>query len=217
LLTFNKKYFKRRSQEDGITLAEVMVAIVVIAILLVASASAFATAISASVLSQTRNQAIQISQDIISVAKQAPFSKLGLVLPQGSDTPPSQCSETWTGKYNGINIITQTTKYPGLVYCQTVEIPDTGLVYAAYTYITPITYSNTDNFDAPSATAGNYGSKWVPRRVTVKVVWFDNIKNDGSVTYQSVTQSYIRTPTISDCIPTDNYSTGSPTPPGCAG
>jgi type II secretory pathway pseudopilin PulG len=202
---------KKRGEESGIGLAEVMVAIIVIAILLIASASAFTGAISANVASGNRNQAIQISQDIISVAKQAPFNRVAVVVPEGTNAAPSQCSDAWTGTYNGLNIITQTTKYPGLVYCQISKIPSTGMVYAAYTYITPVTLNN---YDSTSKVVNV--SRFVPRRITVEVVWFDQITSGGAVTYQSVTQSYIRTPNINECIPASNYASGSPTPPGCS-
>lgn len=202
---------KKRGEESGIGLAEVMVAIVVIAILLIASASAFTGAISANISSGNRNQAIQISQDIISIAKQAPFNRVSVVVPTGANAAASQCSDEWTGTYNGLNILTQTTKYPGLEYCQISKIPSTGMVYAAYTYITPVTLNN---FDATSKVVNV--SKFVPRRVTVRVVWFDEITTGGAVTYQSVTQSYIRTPNINECIPSSNYASGSPTPSGCS-
>lgn len=199
-------------KESGVSLAEIMVAIVVIAILLVASASAFTGAISANVASGNRNQAIQISQDIIAVAKQAPFAKIGIVSPTGANTPDTACSEPWTGKYNNLTIIPQTEIYPKLVYCQVFDIPETGMVYAAYTYVTAV---GTNDFDSSTVPITTTGTKFVPKRITVKVVWFDKIQNNGEVSYQSVTQSYVRTPTIAECVPNANYSSGAATPPGC--
>lgn len=203
---------KRHKSESGVTLAEVMVAIVIIAILLIASAAAFAGSVGASVSTGNRNQAVQISQDLISVAKSVAFYDLATVPPAVSGSNPSQCSAGWTGTYNGKAIIARATKFEKLNYCQITEIPGTGMVYAAYVYVTKV---QTADFDATSVAVPTTSTRFVPRRVTIKIIWFDKLQTTGGVTYQQVIQSYIRSPTIADCIPNNNYKTGSPIPPGC--
>lgn len=200
---------KRRNDESAVTIAEIMVASAIIVVLLIASAQAFAGAISANVASSSRNQAIQISQDVIAIAKQAPIDRLALKIPGTLDT---RCSEAWTGTYNGVTIRTQATEYPKLTYCDVVEGTNGISSFVVYTYVTGV--SNT-NFDNSSTPIGATGSRYIPKRVTVKVVWLDKLQTNGSVTYQSVIQSYVRTPTIAECIPQDNYGTITTIPPGC--
>lgn len=210
-----KKMFNRKN-EEGVSLVEVMVASTIILILLIASAQAFSTAFATAVVAGNRNQAVQFAQQVVSIVKQAPFEQVALVDPADrEDDLPSQCETPYTGEYNGIPEIEVPAEdeYPGLVYCQVHEISGTDQVYVVYTHITPVTSTDFDNTTLPVTTNG---TNYVPRRVTITVTWFNEINLDGSVNYESLTMSYIRTPTMAECIP-PGTTTAPGIPPGCGG
>jgi len=207
-----KKFFKRKD-ESGVSLVEVIIAASIILILLVATAQAFSSAFATSVLAGNRNQAIQFAQEVASIARQAPFDQVGLVPPATRPEPlPSQCGVAYTGTFEGQPEITQTTEYPGLVYCQIREITGTDQVFVIYTHITQIP---TSGFDNSSLTVDTTSTAYVPRRVTVTVSWFNKINLDASAQFDELTMSYVRTPSMAECIP-PGIATNTNNPAGCS-
>lgn len=207
--------FMKKNNESGVGIAEIMVAIVIIVGLLVATAGTFITTSSASSSTNNRNQAIQLSQDVIAVAKQAPWSQLAIwSLPTGGQpslgtpntlnadneiiTPgvPSTCSEAWTGSFGGTQVIKTNTYYPKMSWCQSKNIQGTDQDFTVYTYVNYVP-ANFDSSTAAVTTAGMVYAK----KITVKVVWFNGSNDAGQAKWESVTQSYIRSPTIEECVP----------------
>lgn len=227
-----KKYFKRKD-ESGLTIVEIIVAASMMALVLSASALALATGFGTAEFSAKRAQAAQFAQQTISIAKQAPFAKVVLGLDEATLTQPagvnrvspSVCN-TIAGKGTGNTIPTsapanlvKANGFPGLVYCQTFTIKGVktisngviseGVSPGTYTIMTNITQVATGGLD--STQAGNSAlpvSGFVPRRITVTVWW-------GDAYEQKIVSSYVRTPSLAECIPAGVAEAASPTIASC--
>lgn len=194
-----KQLFKQTRNESGMSVVEIMVSAVIIIIVLTSSALAITNAMSTGTIVAQRNQAAQFAQDIISVAKQAPFERIAL-RSGGPETPTTGC-EAQPLTFNNLPTLTQPIEYPELVYCQMKTVKDTNLTYKIYTDITQVP---TGNFD--STTGVNISNTgYVPIRITVTVLWGEN---------NELISSYVRTPTISECIPQD-ISSNNLVPDAC--
>lgn len=204
-----------RKQETGLSIVEVIVAATMMLIVLTATAYALTSGFGTAEFSAKRAQASQFAQQVISIAKQAPFDSVAL----GSNEaevkhPPGVTYETpdvcnklaGLGASNAIptsvpeNIVIDST-YPGLVYCQSYTISGTktvageGASPGKYTVMTDITQVPTGGFD--SNMVGNAAlplNGFVPRRITVTVWW-------GDTNEFSIVSSYVRTPNFAECIP----------------
>lgn len=204
----------KHKEEQGLSLPEIMISAVIIVILLVASATAFSNAITVTSGSASRVQASQIAQSVLAVAEQAPYKKIAVTKPNSTYPVPGECSSTpWRDTYNGVTVITQTTPYTGLEFCQVYPMTGTPGNYTTAVYVTAV---NAGNYDGQSNSTGTY-QKFSPKRITVVVTWTDSLRPGQSAEKITLTESIIKTPTVGDCIPPIISSTTSSTsqPPTC--
>lgn len=204
----------KRREEVGLSLPEIMISAVIIVILLVASATAFSNAITVTSGASSRVQASQIAQSVLAVAKQAPYSKTAVTKPNTTYPVPAECSSTpWQDSYNGIPVVTQTTPYTGLEFCQVYPMTGTPGNYTTAVYVTPV---SAGNYDGQSNTATT-NQKFTSKRVTVVVTWTDSLRPGQSAEKITLTESIVKAPTPGDCIPGVVGSTTASTsqPPTC--
>lgn len=210
-----KKIFKRKD-ETGLSLVEVVVAASMMVLIMTASALALASGFNTASVAGKKNQASQFAQQVISIAKQAPFDMVGLSYTNGEMPSgiiylkPNECN-TAAGRPDMGEIIPTSnlilpTGYPGLVYCQNYKlsgikyVDESGAVkegtspetYLVMTEVEQVKMGTFDSLTSPNPSLPING--YVPRRVTVTVWWGDN--ND-----EKVVASFVRTPSMSECIP----------------
>jgi hypothetical protein len=194
-----KNILKTFKNEEGLNVIEVIIASMILVVVLVSSSLAIVTSVSTATTTQERNEAAAYAQNILAIAKQAPFDRLALKS-GGITNPPAEC-ETQPQQYNNLPLITQITEYPELVYCQTFTSNNTDTQYVAYTYITQVNDEDFDNTSTDNIIFDGY----VPIRVTVKILWGED---------KEYITTYVRTPTLSDCLPL-NLSTNNTSPAAC--
>lgn len=227
-----KKIF-RRPDETGLSLVEVIVAATMMVLVLTASALALTSGFQTAAVSAKKNQASQFAQQVISIAKQAPFEMIGLSDTNGDQPPgvtmrrPDVCNEQAGRGIGNTSIPTSDPKdiiipvgYPGLVYCQSYTLSgikyvdangatQSGISPGTYLVMTDITQVGRGDFDSTTDPNPNLpATDFVPRRVTVTVWWGDNNE-------EKVTASFVRTPNIAECIPTGIAQAGSDPIPRC--
>lgn len=190
-----KKFTRRPLNEEGMSIVEVIVASAILVIVLTSSALAITNAMSTATVSSQRNEAAQFAQDIISVAKQAPFARLALR--EGGPLVADPGCEAQPALFNNKAELTQTEEYPDLVYCQFKTITGTNFEYKIYTDITAVDFSDFDNTTANLTSYDVQGL--TPVRVTVTVMWGNDNK---------LVSSYVRTPTLAECMPYDVSTDG---------
>ena len=193
-----KKLTKTSHNEEGLNIIEVVIASIILIIVIVSSSLAVGTSLSTTATTQERNEAAAYAQNILAVAKQAPFRKLALPV---SNPEQSEECDTQPETFNNIPLLTTNTPYPELTYCETFTSPNTNIQYVAYTYITQTSLTTFDDTETINTVFDGY----VPIRITVKIFWENN---------KEYITTYVRTPTLSDCIPL-NLSTDNTSPAEC--
>jgi Tfp pilus assembly protein PilV len=206
LTTISEFLKKKTTSESGVALAEAMIAAVIILIVLVATALGITSSFSASTSSENLNKANQLINEQISVAKQATFSRLGLATP----TSTVGCS-TYSAVFNGENVATSSNPFPDISYCQEKQYSGVGITF----YVeTQVTYVQNGGYDSSSQNPVINGTHYNPKRVTVTVRWSEEADATGTAIVKSTKMSWIKTPSIVDCIPA-GLNLGATQPEGC--
>lgn len=194
-----------RQSEEGMTVVEVMVAIVIIAIVLVFTGIGLAASFKASVYSENRAKAASYASDVIAIAKQSSYRQLWIPNPvvttgsggnsnmfnisQSGVDKTERCTTTIvnaTGATSAAKTGVGTEPFKGIVHCQTRQAENKGSGVGTTFYIqTKIGYVPT-------------GDGFSQKRVQVDVKWKDISNNGKTNTY---TETYSRTPTAGDCVP----------------
>jgi type II secretory pathway pseudopilin PulG len=207
---FNLKA-KRLNPEEGLTVVETMVAIVIIAIVLIFTANSLSTAFRTSAYNENRSKASSIAQDVLAVAKQADYKRLYVKPADTTDASlygPGKCSADQSSiPASSTVIVTKGTgdPYEGLVYCQARQATnEKGGVGSTFYVQTKIVYL-TDG-------QGSASTSYFPKRVYVTVTWQDVYSGEGK--WNTYVTSYTRTPTPNDCIP-DSINANGTIPFGC--
>lgn len=189
--------------EDGITLIELMVSIVLIAGVLIASAFAMNAAFEAQQAGEIKSRAVELAREEIVKDQQRAYTETRLVIP----------SEYWSGEipipatYKGEQTITHQAdrinangdlEDIGLKYIQTKEI--NGTKFTVKTFVTRVTNASFDGAGAGiQLNNTNINGKLVAgpvvKRITVMVTW----SVGGAVKQTSTTA--VRSPDPTECIP----------------
>lgn len=202
---------KLRQSEDGITLVELMVAIVLIVGVLIASAYVMNAAFKAQAASEIKSRAVEIAREEIVKDLQKAYTDTRLVIP----------SEYWSGEipvpatYKGEPTITQVAdrinpngdlEDIGLKYIQTKEL--NGTKFTIKTFVTRVTSTSFDGAGAivqlnNTTVDGKSVAGPVIKRITVIVTW-----DIGEGVKQTSTTA-VRAPSPAECIPPRVETNGS--------
>lgn len=197
----------RSREEDGMSLVEVIIAALILVLVLVFTAVGVTSAFGISSKTENRGKAIQMINEQIAVAKQASYAQLGLTTPASGDDV-SGCAPFATTFNNEQQVIVP-NKYPGLDYCSKKQYSNVGITF----YIeTDVTYIQDGSYDSASEPVTTTNTGFVPKRVTVTVRWSESADENGNAVQSSTKMSWVRTPSIMDCIPmglNTNPSAGS--------
>lgn len=204
LMKPNKNIFSKfRHNEDGMTLVELMVAIVIIVATLLASAYALNAAFQAQAAGEIKSRAIEISREESEKAKQRNWVETQILTPQSYY--PGEVMVP--GSYKTESMIT--TIAPRIPNSD--DLQDVGLKFLQYrelngtkfkieTYVTRVTSASFDsagaNIQLSNATINGVATAGqIVKRITVVVSWD---LGDGA---NKVSTSSVRAPDPSDCIP----------------
>ena len=192
--------------EDGISLIEVMVSFILIIGVLLATALAMTSAFTSQATGEGRDKAVQLARHVVEQSRQVGFGNLGI----SQDSQNLSLAEgglSGQTVYNNENIviIPDTMVLPQQNFPPYHEEVVGQTVYKIFTYITQVKAGST--FDQ---TAGKINANApAPKRTTVIIYW------DTQAGTQEVAQTWVRTPTIAECIPTSLVSNPSNTPQEC--
>lgn len=197
---------KNMRNEDGISLIEVMVSFILIIGVLLATALAMTSAFSSQATGEGRDRAVQIARSVVEQSRQVGFGNLGI----SADSQSLSLAEgglSGQAVYNNENIviIPDSMVLPQQNFPPYHEEVVGQTVYKIFTYITDVKAAST--FDQ---TGGKINANApAPKRTTVIVHW------DTTEGTQEVAQTWVRTPTIAECIPTSLVSNPTQTPEEC--
>lgn len=202
--------------EDGLTLIELMVSIVIIVTVLLASAFALNAAFKAQTVSEVKSRAVEIAREQSEKAKQKSFVDTRILVPADGyrsgevEVPATYKSEpVITRKAARVND-NGDLENVGFVYRTTQE--KNGTKFTILTYVTKVTASS---YDAAGSNVQmdpyvqNSTTTWtapVVKRITVEVLWSIDGENHSTIT------NVIRTPRPDECIPPRVEKDGSATP-----
>lgn len=181
------------SKEDGITIVEIMISIVIIAAVLVFTASGLTMSSKSSIAAENRTKATAFANDAIAIAKQAPFRK-AFVPPSESDsrlwgngkcTTPNE-NETPDGRAASLMETGEgANPFPGLVQCQTRQASN------AEGPVGSVFYIQTQVYGISSYNSAGYKEVWVTVR------WKDITVPENQ--WNTVTVTATLAPTVEDC------------------
>lgn len=219
-LTWREKIspnLKNHSNEDGLTVVEVMVAAIIIVIVLLFTANALAGAFKASSFTENRAKAASYANNVIAVAKQADFRAIWMP-GQAPDAatiaklygggkchnPNGTSFETIKGKsVSNLPAVTTgkgTAPYKGLNYCvERQATSKTGPVGTSFYVQTDVRWVETTGLPDQ-------------KRIIVTVRWQDVYAGEGK--WHTYRTSFTRTPSIAECVPTTITVSGTK-PAGC--
>lgn len=194
-----------REAEDGLTLIELMVSIVIIVTVLLASAFALNAAFKAQAVSEIKSRGVEIAREQSEKAKQRNFVDTRIVVPIANDYRPGEAVVPPT--YNSENVITREAKRindngdlenVGFVYRQLRE--ENGTKFTVLTYVTQVTPTSYDaagaNVQLTKTTVnGVVTSAPIVKRISIVVSW----TIDGEE--HSTTNTVVRSPRPDECIP----------------
>jgi type II secretory pathway pseudopilin PulG len=197
---------KNMRNEDGISLIEVMVSFIIIVGVLVATALAMASAFNSQATSEGRDRAVQLARSVVEQSRQVPYPNLGFSLyNQNLSLAQGGLSGQTTYNNENIVIIPDANVLPQQNFPPYHEEVIGQTVYKVFTYITQVKANSS--FDQ---TAGKINANApAPKRTTVIVRW------DTTAGTQEVAQTWVRNPTIAECIPTSLVSNPAQTPQEC--
>lgn len=197
---------KNTRNEDGISLIEVMVSFIIIIGVLVATALAMTSAFNSQATSEGRDRAVQLSRSIIEQSRQVGYGNLGFSQ-YNVDLSLAEGGLSGQTLYNDEKIVTipDTMVLPQQNFPPYHEEVIGQTVYKVFTYITEVKADSS--FDQ---TGGKINANApAPKRTTVIVRW------DTTAGSQEVAQTWVRNPTIAECIPTSLVSNPAQTPEEC--
>lgn len=207
-----KTCLKRTQQaEEGLTLIELMVSIVIIVTVLLASAFALNAAFKAQNVSETKSRAVEIAREQSEKAKQRSYLETRLVVP--ADPRPGEVIPPDT--YKGEKMITKTANrindngdLENIGFVHRITQEQNGTKFTILTYVTQVTSASFDsagdniqlsksdmalNSNTPSVLTTVAAP--IVKRITVVVQW----TVDGQL--NSTATSVVRTPNPTECIP----------------
>lgn len=180
-----------RKSEDGLTIAEVLVAFSIIVGVLLSTAIVMGYAFTSQVTGEGRNRAVQTARDNIEIARQVSFSDMAVTYEQ-SNRSVLEDGLGDTRSYNGEPIVILPQGYDSSISFSPYEEKLVGQYnFRVWSYITEV---QDNTFDQTLPMLDNTEIR--PKRITVIVRW------DAPEGEQEVVQSWVRSPGIQDCIPT---------------
>lgn len=183
---------QRKSEESGIALVELLVAITVLVGILTATALSLMQGLSIQNQNNQFNQAVQLAQIELDKAKSMTFDRVGFNpsdITGGMLTYTSPDGQTWTVPVEGTFAVVEAGDSP-LKPVQTVSraLTEGNEVNQEYTVLTEITADET--YYTP-------GDSCPPmKKVTVQVMWRET---DGTI--RNTGLSYDKTPSVQNCRP----------------
>lgn len=210
MTTLKTLFRKSREAEDGMTLIELMVAIVIIVTVLLASAFALNAAFKAQAVAEIKSRAVEIAREQSEKAKQKNFIDTRLVAPAeyrpGEVTVPT----SYKGEATIIRVADRINDNGdlediGFVHRQIQE--ENGTKFTILTYVTQVTAASYDAAGAntqmsTTTVRGVVTAAPVVKRITIVVSW----SLDGATS--STSNTVIRTPRPDECIPPRVEPTG---------
>lgn len=213
MTTLKSLYRKSREAEDGLTLIELMVSIVIIVTVLLASAFALNSAFKAQAVSEIKSRAVELAREQSEKAKQKNFVDTRIVVPvqyrPGEVTVPTT--------YKGETMVTRVAdrinengdlENLGFVHHQITE--ENGTKFTILTYVTKVTAASYDGAGAnvqlgKTTVNGVVTAAPVVKRITIVVSW----SLDGATS--STSNTVVRSPRPDECIPPRIEPTGGAT------
>lgn len=199
-----KKNLQRlRQSEEGITLVELMVAIVLIVSVLIASAYVMNAAFKAQAASEIKSRAVEIAREEIVKDQQRAFTDTRLIIPEQYWSGEVPVPATYKGEPT-ITVVADRINENGdlddigIKYLQTREI--NGTKFTIKTFVTRVTPTTFDGAGAMiQMNNGTINGKTVAgpviKRITVIVTW-----DIGDGVKQTSTTA-VRAPSPAECIP----------------
>jgi type II secretory pathway pseudopilin PulG len=197
---------KNMRNEDGVSLIEVMVSFIMIVGILTATALAMTSAFNSQATSEGRDRAVQLARSVVEQSRQVGFGNLGFSqYNQNLSLAEGGLSGQTVYNNENIVIIPDSMVLPQQNFPPYHEEVIGQTVYKVFTYITQVKAASS--FDQ---TGGKISANApAPKRTTVIVRW------DTTAGSQEVAQTWVRTPTIAECIPTSLVSNPTQTPVEC--
>lgn len=194
-----------RSNEDALSIVEIIVAFAIIVGVLLGSAMLMGYSFTTQSSSEGRDKAVQLSRDIIEESRQIPWSDFGVE----ADRKDASVFEGGMGgdkDYNGEDIYFLPASYDSrLTFSPYQEMFVGEHTFTVRTYITSV---NNSSFDGTLPVQKT--NEVSPRRITVVTSWETP---DGD---QSVVETWVRAPLAAECIPTYVFKgTAAEKPVGC--
>lgn len=197
---------KNMRNEDGVSLIEVMVSFILIIGVLLATALAMTSAFNSQATGEGRDKGVQLARHVIEQSRQVGFGNLG-VSDYNQNLSLAEGGLSGQTVYNDekIVVIPDSMVLPQQNFPPYHEAVVGQTVYKVFTYITQVKAAST--FDQ---TGGKINANApAPKRTTVIVHW------DTAAGTQEVAQTWVRNPTIAECIPTSLVSNPAQTPQEC--
>lgn len=180
-----------RKSEDGLTIAEILVAFSIIIGVLLSTAMVMGYAFTSQSTGEARDRAVQIARDRIEQTRQISYSDMAVTYEQSQKATLDNGLGSDTS-YNGEDIVILPDGYTSNLGFSPYEEVSVGQYdFRVWTYITKVK-ANTFDGTLPHLNS----TEILPKRITVVVQWSTP---DGD---QDVVQSWVRTPYINECIPT---------------
>jgi hypothetical protein len=197
---------KNMRNEDGASLIEVMVSFILIIGVLLATALAMTSAFTSQSTGEGRDKGVQLARSVIEQSRQVGFGNLGFSQ-YNQDLSLAEGGLSDQTVYNGedIVIIPDSMVLPQQNFPPYHEQVVGQTVYKVFTYITEVKAAST--FDQTGSKIN--ANAPAPKRTTVIVHW------DTTAGTQEVAQTWVRNPTIAECIPTSLVSNPINTPEEC--
>lgn len=199
-------------EESGFTLVEIMVAAVIIVIILLATAYGLTNSFRQSSNIENRNKAIALVNDLIAVAKQAPYEELYIA---DRSAPAGLIGQDMCDPVNKTPVGTVLATGPAggdfvddFISCQEVRFSEIGATFYVSTQISYLTTSASFDNGGGAVTNGDY----VAKRIYITIRWRD--VQSGETSWNTVQGTYTKTPSPSECIPDTIPVVGSQ-PAGC--
>lgn len=205
----------RKNKENGLTVVEVVIAAFIMAAVMVLTATTLTSATRASISNENRAKALAYAQDVMAVAKQAPYRQLFVPPPTmdvnwGGAPKCFEPSTTSTPRGTSGNLLRsgEGTGYSGLTQCQVKQATSSTKGVGSKFYIQTWVYG------VPAAD----GTTARAKEVYVQVTWVDITSGEEP---SKVLISWLRVPTVTECFVnisgtgSTNLTTLNNTIPGC--
>lgn len=195
-----------RKSEDGLTIAEVLVAFSIIVGVLLSTAIVMGYAFTSQTTGEGRNRAVQVARDNIEIARQVSFSDMAVTYDQANRSVLEDGLGTDRDYHGEPIVILPQGEDSTLSFSPYEEILVGQYNFRVWSYITEV-QDNTFDSTVPILDS----TEIRPKRITVVVRW------DAPEGEQEVIQSWVRNPSIRECIPTYAVSPSSTqyAPVGC--